>query len=75
MNFKINVISIVFNIICAAGATLVFVGLILSWWFFFASEQVNRFCWGSISLIVACIGYVIYLYAFPKIHKKWTDHY
>lgn len=75
MSFKINVISVVYNIFCAIGATLVLLGLILSCWFFFASEQVNRFYWGGISLVVACIGYAIYLYIFPRIHKKWTDHY
>jgi hypothetical protein len=65
----------VFNIICAVGATLVLIGLTLACWFFFASEQVNRFYWGGFSLVVACVGYALYLYMFPKIHKKWTDHY
>jgi magnesium-transporting ATPase (P-type) len=75
MNFKRNIISFVFNVICAVGATLVLVGLILSCWFFFASEQENKLYWGGLSLVVACVGYIIYLYIFPKTHKKWTDHY
>ncbi len=68
-------ISIVLNIICAVGATLVLVGLILSCWFFFVSEQESRFYWGGGAFIVACLGYIIYRYVFPKIHKKWGEHY
>lgn len=44
-----KIISIVLNIICAFGATLVLVGLILSCWFFFASEQENKLYWGAVS--------------------------
>lgn len=67
MNLKEIGISIVFNIICAIGATLVLLGLILSCWFFFASEQEGRFYRGAISLIAAFIGYAVYRYAFPRI--------
>lgn len=47
-----KIISIVLNIICAFGATLVLVGLILSCWFFFASEQENKLYWGGCLLLL-----------------------
>lgn len=75
MNLKRIGISMALNIICAIGATLVLLGLILACWFFFASEQEGRFYRGAASLVAAFIGYAIYRYAFPMIHKKWTDHY
>jgi len=75
MNFEKNFISVVFNVVCAVGAILALTGLVLSFWFLFASGQVNRFYWGLGALVAACVGYAIYLYVYPKIHKKWTDHY
>ncbi|WP_146745427.1 hypothetical protein [Pseudocitrobacter sp. RIT415] len=75
MNFKKIGISVGFNIICTIGATLALLGFILACWFFFASEQEGRFYRGGISLVAAFIGYAIYCYTFPKIHKKWTDRY
>lgn len=75
MNILGKIISIVLNIVCAVGATLVLCGLLLVFWFFFVSELENRFYWGGGAFVVACLGYVIYRYAFPKIHKKWGDHY
>lgn len=75
MNLKKIGMSMVFNIICAIGATLVLLGLILACWFFFASEQEGRFCWGGAAVVAAFIGYAIYRYMFPMIHKKWTDRY
>ncbi len=75
MSLKKIGISIALNIICAMGATLVYLGVILACWFFFASEQEGRFYKGTIYLVAAFIGYIIYRYVFPKIHKKWTDHY
>jgi len=75
MNLKKTGISMVFNIICAIGATLALLGLILACWFFFESEQEGRFFWGVGALVSAFIGYAIYRYIFPKIHKKWTDRY
>lgn len=75
MNIFGKIISIMLNIICAVGATLVFCGLLLVFWFCFVSELENRFYWGAGGVIVACLGYVIYRYAFQKIHKKWGGHY
>lgn len=75
MNLQKIVISMALNIICAIGATLALLGLILACWFFFASEHEGRFYRGGMSLVAAFIGYVIYRYIFPKIHKKWTDRY
>lgn len=75
MNFKSTIIFVIFKGACAVGATLVLVGLIMSCWFFFVSELENKFYWGGLAFVVTCVGYVIYLYAFPKIHKKWEEHY
>ena len=75
MTLKTMYISILSNVICAIGATLALLGLILACWFFFASEQEGGFYRGAISLVAAFIGYTIYCYVFPKIHKKWTDRY
>lgn len=75
MNLKKIGIYMIFNIICAIGATLALLGFILACWFFFASEQEGHFYRGVISLVATFIGYAIYRYVFPKIHKKWTDHY
>jgi len=47
MNLKKTGISMVFNIICAIGATLALLGLILACWFFFESEQEGRFFFGG----------------------------
>ncbi|MEE9652776.1 hypothetical protein V4836_01090 [Kluyvera ascorbata] len=70
-----KLIAVMLNIICAVGATLVLCGLLLVSWFVFVSELVSRFYWGGGAFVVACLGYVIYRYAFQKIHKKWEDRY
>lgn len=64
-----------FNLLCTFGGTLTVLGAISSCWFFFASESGNRFYLAGGSLLVTAVGYLIYRFAFPKIHKKWTDRY
>lgn len=75
MNLKKIGVSIFFNIVCAMGATLALIGIILAFWFFFVSVKEGRIYKGVISLFATCIGYAIYSYVFPRIHKKWSDHY
>lgn len=67
--------TVFFNLICALGSTLALLGLIFSCWFFLASDHAYRFYLGFGFLLIACIGYSIYRFAFPKISKKWTDNY
>jgi len=75
MKLTIIFSAIFFNLLSAFGGTLTILGMAFSCWFFFASENINRFYLGFGSLILVCVGYLIYRISFQKIHKKWSDHY
>lgn len=75
MSIKKSVERIFFNILCATGATITLIGVIISFWLFFASECAGKFYFCILSLLFSYVGYLIYRYAFLKINKKWSDHY
>lgn len=75
MNIKKIGEVLFFNFICAAGATIALMGIILSCWLFFVSEYSGRNYFGGFALLVSYIGYLIYKHAFSKVNKKWGDHY
>ena len=69
-----NFSAILFNLLSAFGGALTILDMAFSCWFF-SSENINRFYLGFGSLILMCVGYLIYLISIQKIHKKWSDHY
>lgn len=71
-----NIFKVIFyNLLCTVGGTLAVLGAVFSCWFFFVSEVAGRLYLGVGFILLTYVGYLIYRFAFPHIHKKWTDHY
>lgn len=75
MNVRRAFIVIISYASCAIAGTFAAFGMIFSAWFFFFSENENKFYLGGGSLLLIFIGYLIYQFAFPNIQGKWNDYY
>jgi len=74
MNIKSFFLIIISRLVCGIGMTLGLVSTVFSLWFFFGSDNHNRFFWGAGGILGFFIGYGLYKFALTYIYNEW-DHY
>ena len=67
MSIKKVIVFVFSYFACAVAGTLATFGLIFTVWFFFFSKSEYSLFWGSGSILVVYLGYIIHRAAFPYI--------
>jgi hypothetical protein len=56
------------------GNILCMFGIAFSIWFFFISDDGFRYFWGSGSILLIALGYLMMKFGWPHVRSNWDDY-
>jgi len=75
MKIKIFFLVIISRALRGTGMGFGVSGMVFSIWFFLFSDAEYKYLWSLFSIIIFCIGYLIYRLAYSYIYDEWDKYH